>query len=278
MNSIDKVAYLTEQARTLRKTILTMIHTAQSGHPGGSLSAADIMAVLYFEELNIKPHEPRWIDRDRFVLSKGHVCPVLYSCLALRGYIPMEAIHTLRKEGSMLQGHPDMKKCPGVDISTGSLGQGLSTAVGMALAGKRDGRSYRVFCLVGDGESQEGQIWEAVQSAVKYELDNLVIIVDNNGLQNDAPCEEVMPLGDLSAKFSAFGCSVQHINGHMISEIRDAFSHARTRRDGKVQCIIAKTIKGKGVSFMENVVSWHGTPPDDAQFAQAMKEIEGGQQ
>jgi len=260
----------------LRKTILTMIHEAKSGHPGGSLSAADIMTVLYFEELNINPKEPHWVDRDRFVLSKGHVCPVLYSCLALRDYFPMETIKTLRKEGSILQGHPDMKRCPGVDISTGSLGQGLSTAVGMALAGKRDGRPYRVFCLVGDGESQEGQIWEATQAAVKYKLDNLYIIVDNNGLQNDNICEVVMPLGDLGAKFSAFGCEVQRINGHSIPEIRNAFKQAKAHTEGKPHCIVAKTIKGKGVSFMENVVAWHGTPPNDEQYLQAISEIERG--
>lgn len=269
-------AYLEAKAKELRKTILTMIHSAKSGHPGGSLSAADIMAVLYFEELNIRPENPQWEDRDRFILSKGHVCPVLYSCLALRNYFPMDTIYTLRKEGSMLQGHPDMKRCPGIDISTGSLGQGLSTAVGMALAGKRDGRPYRVFCLVGDGESQEGQIWEAVQSAVKYQLDNLIIIVDNNGLQNDSTCEDVMPLGNLAEKFSAFGCDVQRIDGHRIDEIRNAFAAARKENHGKPHCILAKTIKGKGVSFMENVVSWHGTAPNDEQYALAMQEIEGG--
>lgn len=269
-------AYLETKAKELRKTILTMIYGAKSGHPGGSLSAADLMAVLYFEELNIRPENPQWEDRDRFVLSKGHVCPVLYSCLALRNYFPMDTIYTLRKEGSMLQGHPDMKRCPGVDISTGSLGQGLSTAVGMALAGKRDGKNYRVFCLVGDGESQEGQIWEAVQSAAKYQLDNLIIIVDNNGLQNDSTCEDVMPLGNLAEKFSAFGCDVQRIDGHRIDEIRNAFAAARKESHGKPHCILAKTIKGKGVSFMENVVSWHGTAPNDEQYALAMQEIEGG--
>ncbi len=270
------VQKLEAQAKELRKTILTMIHEAKSGHPGGSLSAADIMAVLYFEELQIRPQDPHWEERDRFVLSKGHVCPVLYSCLALRGYFPMDVVKTLRKEGSMLQGHPDMKRCPGVDISTGSLGQGLSTAVGMALAGKRDDRKYRVFCLVGDGESQEGQIWEAVQTAVKYQLDNLVIIVDNNGLQNDNTCEVVMPLGDLAVKFEAFGCAVQRIDGHSIPEIRAAFGFAREHRGGKPHCIVAKTVKGKGVSFMEHVVAWHGTPPNDEQYGAAIQEIEGG--
>lgn len=272
----DKIAQLEHRAKELRKTLLTMIHEARSGHPGGSLSAADIMAALYFDELNIRPEQPSWPDRDRFVLSKGHVCPVLYSCLALRGYFPFETIYTLRKEGSMLQGHPDMKRCPGIDISTGSLGQGLSTAVGMALAGKRDKRSYRVFCLVGDGESQEGQIWEAVQTAVKYKLDNLVTIVDNNGLQNDNTCEVVMPLGDLVAKFSAFGCETYAIDGHSMREIVEVLDKVRTTSCGKPVCIVAKTVKGKGVSFMEHVVSWHGMPPDDDQFRQALAEIEGG--
>lgn len=275
-NSNRKISFLTEKARELRATILTMIHSAQSGHPGGSLSAADIMAVLYFDELNVDPANPGWEDRDRFVLSKGHVCPVLYSCLALRGYFSYETIHTLRKEGSILQGHPDMKRCPGVDISTGSLGQGLSTAVGMAIAGKRDGRDYRVFCLVGDGESQEGQIWEAVQTAVKYQLDNLVIFVDNNRLQNDNTCDIVMPTGDLAKKFEAFGCETSRINGHSIAEIVKSLDSIRGKKSQKPFCIVADTVKGQGVSFMENVVAWHGMAPNDAQFAQALAEIEGG--
>jgi len=267
-------AHLETMAQKLRKTILTMIHQAASGHPGGSLSAADIVAVLYFEELRINPQQPQWPDRDRFVLSKGHVCPVLYSALALRGYFPMDVIYTLRKEGSMLQGHPDMKRCPGIDISTGSLGQGLSVAVGMAIAGKRDKKDYRVYCLIGDGESQEGQIWEAVMSAVKYQLDNLIIIVDNNGLQNDDTCDVVMPLGDLEAKFAAFGCSVQTIDGHSIPQIRAAFSAIRkAENSSKPHCIIAKTVKGKGVSFMENVVAWHGSAPNQQQFDLAIREI-----
>jgi transketolase len=277
-HSIDsgKILFLTQKAKELRKTILTMIHTAQSGHPGGSLSASDIMAVLYFDELNVNPADPKWEERDRFVLSKGHVCPVLYSCLALRGFFPYETIYTLRQEGSMLQGHPDMKRCPGIDISTGSLGQGLSTAVGMAIAGKRDGKNYRVFCLVGDGESQEGQIWEAVQTAVKYQLDNLVIFVDNNRLQNDNTCDIVMPTGDLAKKYEAFGCETYRINGHSIPEILAVLDTIRKTSSLKPFCIVADTVKGKGVSFMENVVAWHGTPPNDMQFAQALIEIEGG--
>lgn len=276
MANIEKAARLAEQAKTVRKEILTMIHTAQSGHPGGSLSAADIMTALYFDELNIDPQNPKWEDRDRFVLSKGHVCPVLYTCLALRGYFPKEKLATLRKEGSILQGHPDMKRCPGVDISTGSLGQGLSVATGMALCGKRDHKDYRVFCLVGDGESNEGQIWEAVETAAKYGLDNLVIIVDKNGLQNDGTCQEIMPNGDLVAKFTAFGCNTYEINGHNMVEILDVLDVIRNDRAGKPKCIVAHTVKGKGVSFMENVVMWHGMAPNDEQYARAMKDVEEG--
>ncbi|MBN2659496.1 MAG: transketolase [Spirochaetales bacterium] len=274
MNRNDKAVMLREKARELRKTALIMIHTAGSGHPGGSLSAADFMAALYFDELNIRPGDPTWPDRDRFVLSKGHVCPILYSSLALREYFPYETIYTLRKQGSILQGHPDMKVCPGVDISTGSLGQGLSTAVGMALAGKRDGRSYRVFCLVGDGECQEGQIWEAVQSAVKYELDNLVIIVDNNNLQNDNTCDVVMPTGDLRFKFEAFGCEAYGIDGHDMDQIVDVLETIRESEKKLPKVVVGKTVKGKGVSFMENVVMWHGMAPDKEQFDTAMKEVE----
>ncbi len=274
MDKTEKISMLKMKARELRKTTLTMIHAAQSGHPGGSLSAADFMAALYFSELNIRPEEPEWENRDRFVLSKGHVCPILYSALALREYFPYETIYTLRKEGSILQGHPDMKVCPGIDISTGSLGQGLSTAVGMALAAKRDKLSYRVFCVIGDGESQEGQIWEAVMTAVKYRLDNLVVIVDNNNLQNDDTCDVVMPNGDLRAKFEAFGCEAHGIDGHSMEEIVHTLDTIRDRKNGKPKVIVGKTVKGKGVSFMENVVMWHGMAPDDEQFAQAMKEIE----
>ncbi len=272
----EKAARLRTQAKEVRKEILTMIHTAQSGHPGGSLSAADLMTALYFDELNLDPKNPKWEDRDRFVLSKGHVCPVLYTCLALRGYFPREKLATLRKEGSILQGHPDMKRCPGIDISTGSLGQGLSVAVGMALCAKRDGKSYRVFSMVGDGESNEGQIWEAVETAAKYNLDNLVILLDRNGLQNDGACQDVMPSGDLPAKFRAFGCQVWEIDGHNMEEILEALAAVRADRSGRPKCIVARTVKGKGVSFMENVVQWHGMAPDDEQFARAIQDIEEG--
>ncbi len=262
------------KAKEVKTTLLKMIHNAKSGHPGGSLSAADIMTVLYFDELNIDPQNPKWDNRDRFVLSKGHVCPVLYTCLAMRGFFDMSVLDTLRKEGSILQGHPDMKKCPGIDISTGSLGQGLSVAVGMALAGKRDGKDYRVFSLIGDGESNEGQIWEALETAAKYELDNLVVIVDNNGLQNDNICEVVMPLGNYKDKFEAFGCEVYPIDGHSISEIVDTFERIKSSNSNKPKCILAKTVKGKGVSFMENVVAWHGMAPNDAELETALREIE----
>lgn len=272
----EKVLRLEAQAKEIRKEILTMIHTAQSGHPGGSLSATDLMTALYFDELNLDPRNPRWPDRDRFVLSKGHVCPVLYTCLALKGYFPREELATLRKEGSILQGHPDMKRCPGIDISTGSLGQGLSVAVGMALSAKRDNKSYRVFSLVGDGESDEGQIWEAVETAAKYGLDNLVILLDRNRLQNDGPCADVMPNGDLAAKFAAFGCQTWEIDGHDMNAILDALEAVRADPSGKPKCIVAQTVKGKGVSFMENVVQWHGMAPNDEQYAQAMKDVEEG--
>lgn len=273
---MDRVARLKETAKSVRKSIITMIYQAQSGHPGGSLSAADIMTALYFDELNLRPQEPKWEDRDRFVLSKGHTCPVLYTCLAMRGFFGMEVLGTLRKEGSILQGHPDMKRCPGVDISTGSLGQGISTAVGMALAGKRDHKSYRVFTLIGDGESDEGQVWEAVQTAAKYQLDNLVIILDRNRLQNDGACETVMPNGDLIRKFTSFGCKTWEIDGHDMAQIVEALDEIRRDQSGKPKCIVAHTVKGKGVSFMENVAAWHGMAPNSEQYAQAIKDIEEG--
>ncbi len=275
MTREEKVDYLKQKAKEVRKTILTMIHAAQSGHPGGSLSAADIVTALYFDEMNVFPDDPRNPDRDRFILSKGHACPVQYAALALRGFFPYETIMTLRKEGSILQGHPDMKRCPGIDISTGSLGQGLSCGVGMAIAGKRDGKNYRVFVVVGDGESDEGQIWEAVETASKYKLDNLVIILDRNRLQNDNTCEVVMPNLDLVKKFEAFGCNTQHIDGHDMGQIVDAFENIRKSDFQGPFAIVAETVKGRGVSFMENVVKWHGVAPDDEEYESAMKEVEG---
>ena len=271
-----KVLRLKSQAKEIRKEILTMIHAAQSGHPGGSLSAADMMTALYFDELRLNPENPQWEERDRFVLSKGHACPVLYTCLALRGFFPKEELVTLREEGSILQGHPDMKRCPGVDISTGSLGQGLSAAVGMALCAKRDQKSFRVFCMVGDGESNEGQIWEAVEVAAKYNLDNLIILLDRNRLQNEGTCEEIMPNGNLVDKFTAFGCQVWEIDGHDMETILDTLDEIHADHSGKPKCVVAHTVKGKGVFFMENAVEWHGMAPNDDQFARALKDIEEG--
>ena len=274
--TVNTISDLKCKAIELKKTLLQMIHEAKSGHPGGSLSAADMITALYFHEMNVDPQNPKWEDRDRFVLSKGHVCPVLYSALMLKGFFPMDEVHNLRKKGSILQGHPDMKRTPGVDISTGSLGQGLSTAVGMAIAAKRDNRSLRVFVMVGDGECNEGQIWEAAQSAYKYQLDNLLVLVDNNTLQNDGICDVIMPTLDLAMKFKAFGFDTLEINGHSMEEIVEAFDKMRGYH-GKPKAIIAHTVKGKGVSFMENVVMWHGMAPDKDQYDLAVKEIEGVQ-
>jgi transketolase len=267
---------LKQKAIELRQTALTMIYEAQSGHPGGSLSSADVIAALYFREMNIDPQNPKWEDRDRFVLSKGHVCPILYAALALRGFVPYETIHTLRKYGSPFQGHPDMKKCPGIDISTGSLGQGLSCAVGMAIAGKRDGKNYRVFAMLGDGECQEGQIWEAAQAANKYKLDNLIVFVDDNNLQIDGTCDVVMPNLDLVKKFEAFGFETRRINGHDMEEIVRTLDEVKVKKNGKPKCIVYDAVKGKGVSFMENAVDWHGTAPNEEQYKRAMEEIAGG--
>lgn len=267
---------LKDIAIEMRKTAVTMIHKAQAGHPGGSLSAADLMTALYFKEMNIDPSNPNWEDRDRFVLSKGHVCPIQYSALALKGYVPYDTIYTLREYGSPFQGHPDMKKCPGIDISTGSLGQGLSCGVGMAIAGKRDKKDYRVFSLLGDGECQEGQIWEAAQTAVKYQLDNLVVFVDNNRLQIDGTTDEVMPLQDLEKKFEVFGFETKRIDGHSMEQIVEVLDEVRFAKNGKPKCIVMDTVKGKGVSYMEDVADWHGVAPNDEEYKQAIGEIAGG--
>lgn len=274
MTREEKISFLEGKAKEMRKTILTMIHEAHSGHPGGSLSATDIVTALYFDEMHVDPKDPKDPDRDRFILSKGHACPVQYSALAHLGYFPYETIYTLRQEGSILQGHPDMKRCPGIDISTGSLGQGLSCGVGMAIAGKRDHRNYRVFVVVGDGESDEGQIWEALETAAKYELDNLVVILDRNRIQNDDFCAEVMPNGDLVKKFEAFGCETQHINGHSMAEIVDALDNIRRSEFKGPHAIVAETVKGKGVSFMEDQPKWHGTAPNDEELRDALSEVE----
>ena len=271
--SIDE---LKEKAIEMRKMILTMIYKAQSGHPGGSLSATDIMTALYFHAMQVDPENPKWEDRDRFVLSKGHVCPSQYAALIMKGFLPEDAVNTLRKQGSLLQGHPDMKRCPGIEISTGSLGQGISCAAGMAIAAKRDNRPSMVYTLVGDGECNEGQVWEAAQSANKYGLDNFVVIVDNNGLQNDGFAKDIMPTADLREKFAAFGFDTVRINGHDMAEIVEALDQAKANKNGKPKCIVCNTIKGRGVSFMENVAIWHGVAPNDEQYAQAMAEVEGG--
>ena len=264
---------LQKVANEVRKDIVTALHAAKAGHPGGSLSAADLFTYLYFEEMNIDPKDPKKADRDRFVLSKGHTAPGLYSVLAERGYFPKEDLVTLRHLGSYLQGHPDMKHIPGVDMSSGSLGQGISAAVGMALSAKLSNDSYRVYTLLGDGEIQEGQVWEAAMFAGSRKLDNLVVIVDNNGLQIDGPIDEVNSPYPIGAKFEAFNFNVVEIDGHDFDQIADAFKQAKECK-GKPTAIIMKTIKGKGVSFMENQASWHGTAPNDEQYAQAMEELE----
>ena len=265
-------AELEKKANEVRQSIVTALHSAKSGHPGGSLSAADIMTYLYFEEMNVDPKNPKMADRDRFVLSKGHVAPALYSVLAHKGYFPVEDLVTLRHTGSYLQGHPDMKHIPGVDMSAGSLGQGLSCAVGMAQAGKMDDKDYQVYAMCGDGEIQEGQIWEAAMWAGAHHLDNLTVIVDNNNLQIDGTVEEVCSPYPIDKKFDAFNFHVININGNDMEEIRNAFAEAKKVK-GMPVAIIAKTTKGKGVSFMENQVGWHGKAPNDEQYEQAMEEL-----
>ncbi len=269
----ETIAFLKAQARQIRKDILTMIHAAHSGHPGGSLSAADIVTALYFHFMHVDPARPRWEDRDRFILSKGHACPVWYACLARKGFFPVEWLLTLRKIDSLLQGHPDMLKTPGVDMTTGSLGQGLSAAVGMALGLKLDHKPARVYAVLGDGELDEGQVWEAALSAAKYRLDNLLVCVDYNNLQLDGPCDRIMPVEPLAAKWDAFNWQVFEMDGHDMSQIVKTIEAALEIR-GRPAVIIAHTVKGKGVSFMENDCDWHGRAPDDEQYAQAMKELE----
>ena len=261
-------AELKKTANEVRKGIIKSTHAAKSGHPGGSLSAADV-----FTYLNVDPKNPKDENRDRFVLSKGHVAPGYYSTLAERGFFPKEDLLTLRHVGSYLQGHPDMKKIPGVDMSSGSLGQGISAAVGMALAAKLQNKDYRTYTLLGDGEIQEGQVWEAAMFAGSRKLDNLVVIVDNNGLQIDGPIDEVNSPYPIGAKFEAFNFNVVEIDGHDFDQIADAFKQAKECK-GKPTAIIMKTIKGKGVSFMENQVSWHGSAPNDEQCKQALEELE----
>ena len=269
MNKLE----LQKVANEVRKGIITSVHAAKAGHPGGSLSAADIFTYLYFEEMNVDPKDPEKADRDRFVLSKGHTAPGLYSALAQKGYFPVEDLETLRHLGSYLQGHPDMKHIPGVDMSSGSLGQGISAAVGMAIAGKMDNADYRVYTLLGDGEIQEGQVWEASMMAGFRKQDNLVVIVDNNNLQIDGAIDEVCSPYPIDKKFEAFNFHVINIDGNDFDQIDAAFKEAKATK-GMPTAIIAHTVKGKGVSFMENQVGWHGTAPNDEQYAVAMEELE----
>ena len=271
---IKNVEELKLLAKTVRKDIISMLTESRSGHPGGSLSAADIVTTLFFGEMNIDPKNPKDENRDRFVLSKGHAAPVLYSVLARKGYFPVEELNTLRKINSRLQGHPSMKCLPGVDMSTGSLGQGISVAVGMALAGKIDNKDYRVYTLLGDGELEEGQVWEAAMSAAHYKLNNLTAFVDFNGLQIDGDITKVMNPSPIDKKFEAFGWNVLVIDGHNIEEIQEAIEKAKKVND-KPTVIVCNTIKGKGVSFMENQASWHGVAPSKEQCEQALAEIGG---
>ena len=269
MNKLE----LMKTANEVRKGVINAVYNAKSGHPGGSLSASDIYTYLYFEEMNIDPADPKKADRDRFVLSKGHTAPGYYSALANRGFFPVEDLTTLRKVGSYLQGHPDMKHIPGVDMSSGSLGQGISAAVGMAISAKLSGDDYRVYTLLGDGEIQEGQVWEAAMLAAHRNLDNLVVIVDNNNLQIDGEISKVNSPYPIDKKFEAFNFHVINVDGHNFDELDAAFKEARATK-GQPTAIIAKTVKGKGVSFMEDKAAWHGAAPNDEQYAVAMADLE----
>jgi len=270
---IENIEELKKIAKEIRKSIIQQVYEAKSGHPGGALSCADILTVLYFNQMNINENEPKDMLRDRFVLSKGHSVPALYACLAQRGFIKKEELKTFRKIDGKLQGHPDMNKVAGIDMSTGSLGQGLSVANGMALASKLNHDGYRVYCLLGDGEIEEGQAWEATMTASKYKLDNLCAILDYNHLQIDGTVEEVKGLENIEGKFKSFGFNTIVVDGHNIPSLIDAFNSAKMVK-GKPSIIIAKTIKGKGVSFMENKPEWHGKAPNDEELEKAMKELE----
>ncbi|WMC94250.1 transketolase [Kineothrix sp. MB12-C1] len=264
---------LQKKANEIRKGVITAVHSAKAGHPGGSLSAADVYTYLYFEEMNVDPKNPNKEDRDRFVLSKGHTAPGLYSTLAQKGYFPVEDLKTLRKMGSYLQGHPDMKHIPGVDMSSGSLGQGISAAVGMALGAKLDNKDFRVYTLLGDGELQEGQVWEAAMFAGHRKLDNLVVIVDNNGLQIDGNVDDICSPYPIDKKFEAFNFHVINADAHDFDALRSAFAEARNTK-GMPTAIVVRSVKGKGVSFMEGKAAWHGTAPNDEQYAVAMADLE----
>lgn len=272
MNNARKLE-LEKQANKIRQDIIKLVYGAKSGHPGGSLSITDIMTYLYFEELRVDPKNPKDANRDRFVLSKGHCAPALYACLKEKGFFSEEEMKDFRQVSGILQGHPDMKHIAGVDMTTGSLGQGLSAAVGMAIAGKLDQKDYRVYCVLGDGEIQEGQVWEAAMSANHYKLDNLCAIIDNNNLQIDGSIENVMSPYPIDEKFKSFGFNVITINGNDFDEIEKAIKEAKTCK-GKPTAIIAKTIKGKGVSYMEDKAEWHGKAPNEEQYEQAIKELE----
>lgn len=269
---IISIDALEKISNDIRKDIIEEVYEAQSGHPGGSLSCADILTVLYFNQMNINPQKPDAEGRDRFVLSKGHCSPALYATLARKGYFDKELLKTFRKIGSNLQGHPDMKKVPGVDMTTGSLGQGLSAAVGMALASKIDSAGCRVYCLLGDGEIDEGQIWEAAMTASKNELDNLCVILDNNGLQLETNIDEIIDPTSIADKFMSFGFNVIECDGHSITSLIDAFNSARNKKRVPT-IIIAKTVKGKGVSFMENQIGWHGKAPNEEEYRNAIEEL-----
>jgi transketolase len=269
------VADLEKKAIEIRKDILDMIYTAQAGHPGGSLSAADIVTALYFRMMHVDPLDPQCPDRDRFILSKGHACPVWYAALANRGFFDRAQLKTLRKLNSILQGHADMKKTPGVDMTVGSLGQGICVGVGMALSARLNRRGYHVWVVVGDGEMQEGSVWEAALAGAKWHLDNLTVIIDNNGLQNDTFTNNVMPMEPVADKWRAFGWDVLEINGNCMAEVVEALECALQIK-GKPVAVVAATVKGKGVSFMENMPEWHGKAPNQAQFEQAMVELSGG--
>jgi len=271
---MGKYKELENIASKLRVDIIKMLKESKSGHPGGSLSACEILTALYFKEMNVDSSNPDWPERDRFVLSKGHAAPVLYAALAEKGYFPKEELMKLRKIDSMLQGHPDMKGTPGVDMTTGSLGQGLAAANGMALAGKIDNKNYRVYALVGDGEVQEGMIWEAAMLAAHYQLDNLTVFLDHNGLQIDGSNKEVMNIEPIDEKFRAFGWHIINIDGHSFEEIINAIEEAKNTK-GKPTMIIAKTVKGKGVSFMENEAGWHGKAPSEEETVKALEELGG---
>ena len=269
---VTNISELSKLSNEVRKGIIEAVYSNNSGHPGGSLSIADILTVLYFYEMNVDEKNPKWEDRDRFVLSKGHCAPALYSVLAQKGFFSVNELKTFRNINSFLQGHPDKNKVPGVDMTTGSLGQGLSCANGMALAGKIDKKDYRVYCILGDGEIEEGQIWEAAMASSKYKLDNLCVIVDNNNLQIDGPIDKVMSSYPIDEKFRSFGFEIINIDGHDIEEIIKAFDVARNIK-GKPTCIIAKTVKGKGISFMEDKVEWHGKAPNEEQYKTAITEL-----